>query len=102
MFWVLAIILLFLVEINLLHMSVKRNKVKKLTGEALTNMTTPSKTPSPTAAPKYPDKTVGSDAASSIRKDANKWSEETRAKLFEQGMQIIYGGSGPASAKVRS
>ena len=99
---VVANILLFLMERNLLHMSVKRNKVKKLTGEALTNMTTPSKTPSRTAAPQYPVKTAGSEAAASTRKEANKWSEETRAKLFEQGMQVISGGSGPASAKGRS
>jgi hypothetical protein len=49
----------------------------------------------------YPDKTTGSEAAPSVRKQANDWSEQTRAKLFEQGMQIIYGGSGSAPAKVR-
>ena len=50
----------------------------------------------------YPDKTTGSEAAASVRKQANNWSEETRAKLFEQGMQIIYGGPGPAATKIRS
>ena len=50
----------------------------------------------------YPDKTTGSEAAASVRKQANNWSDDKRAKLFEQGMQIIYGGSGPATAKVRS
>jgi hypothetical protein len=95
-------ILLLSVGTKVLHMPTKRNKVKKLTGEALTNMTTPSKTQSPTAPHPYPHKTVGSDAAATIRKEANKWSEDTRAKLFEQGMQIIYGGTGPGSAKVRS
>jgi len=52
--------------------------------------------------PSYPGKTTGSEAASSVRKQANKWSGETRAKLFEQGMQIIYGGPGPAATKIRS
>jgi hypothetical protein len=65
-------------------------------------MTTPSKNSSSTPATTYPDKTVGSEAAASIRKEANNWSEQTRAKLFEQGMQIIYGGSGSTTAKVRS
>jgi len=50
----------------------------------------------------YPDKTTGSKVAASVRKEANNWSEQTRAKLFEQGMQIIYGGSDNSSAKVRS
>jgi hypothetical protein len=64
-------------------------------------MNKPNKIPQAPTAPSYPDKTTGSEAASSVRKQANNWSEETRAKLFEQGMQIIYGGPGP-SAKVRS
>jgi hypothetical protein len=63
-------------------------------------MTKPkSNQPSPPSS--YPDKTTGSEAAASVRKQANNWSEEKRAKLYEQGMQIIYGGPGPASAKVR-
>jgi hypothetical protein len=50
----------------------------------------------------YPDKTTGSEVAASVRKEANNWSEQTRAELYERGMQIIYGGSGNASAKVHS
>lgn len=50
----------------------------------------------------YPEVTTGSQAAESNRRDANKWSEETRENLFQQGMQIIYGGTGPKSAKFRS
>jgi len=65
-------------------------------------MTTPSKKPVSPSAPQYPEKTTGSEAAASVRKQANGWSEEQRAKLFEQGMQMIYGGSGPTTAKVRS
>ena len=65
-------------------------------------MTKPKKHPQRSRVPLYPDKTTGSEAAASVRKQANNWSEETRAKLFEQGMQIIYGGPGPASAKIRS
>jgi hypothetical protein len=42
----------------------------------------------------YPDKTIGSEIASKVRKDANNWSEKKRAELFDKGMQIIYGGSG--------
>ena len=45
---------------------------------------------------------TGSEAAASVRKQANKWSGEPRAKLFEQGMQIIYRGPGPAATKIRS
>ena len=58
------------------------------------------KTP-PSVAP-YPAETTGSKTAAAVRKHANKWNEETRARLFEQGMQIIYGGSGSATSKVRS
>jgi hypothetical protein len=65
-------------------------------------MTTPSKILPSTSDKTYPSKTTGSEAAAAIRKEANKWDEKTRAELFEQGMQIIYGGSGPTSAKVRS
>ena len=65
-------------------------------------MTTPNKIPLSPSAPKYPQKTIGSEAAASVRKQANGWSEEQRAKLFEQGMQMIYGGTGPTTAKVRS
>jgi hypothetical protein len=49
----------------------------------------------------YPDKTTGSEAASKVRSEANKWSEEKRAALFDQGMQIIYGGH-RTKEKVRS
>jgi hypothetical protein len=65
-------------------------------------MTKPNKNKPSLRTPAYPDKTTGSEAAASIRKQGNTWTEETRAKLFEQGMQIIYGGPGPASAKIRS
>jgi hypothetical protein len=65
-------------------------------------MTKPKQKPRSSAADLYPKKTTGSEAAASVRKQANHWSEEQRVKLFEQGMQIIYGGPGPASAKIRS
>jgi len=65
-------------------------------------MTTPTKNPRPSKVASYPDKTTGSEAAAVVRKLGNNWSEKTRAKLFEEGMQIIYGGPGPASAKIRS
>jgi hypothetical protein len=65
-------------------------------------MTKPKQNPQPSNVSSYPDKTTGSEAAASVRKQANNWSEETRAKLFEQGMQIIYGGPGPAATKIRS
>ena len=65
-------------------------------------MTKPIRNPQPSKVPSYPDKTTGSEAAASVRKQADNWSEETRAKLFEQGMQIIYGGAGPAATKTRS
>jgi hypothetical protein len=65
-------------------------------------MNKPNQNSRPSAVTPYPDKTTGSEAAASVRKNANDWSEETRAKLFEKGMQIIYGGSGSPSAKVRS
>ena len=65
-------------------------------------MTKPKRNPQPSKVPSYPGKTTGSEAAASVRKQANNWSEETRAKLFEQGMQIIYGGTGPAATKTRS
>jgi hypothetical protein len=60
--------------------------------------------PAPNApgVPTYPNKTTGSEAAAAVRKEANDWSEQTRAKLFEDGMRIIYGGSCPSTAKVRS
>ena len=66
-------------------------------------MNKPNKTQQqPASAPAYPKKTTGSEAAASVRKQANGWSEQKRAELFEQGMQMIYGGSGPTAAKVRS
>ena len=65
-------------------------------------MSKPKQKPQHSTVPTYPDKTTGSEAAASVRKQANKWSGETRAKLFEQGMQIIYGGPGPAATKIRS
>lgn len=65
-------------------------------------MTKPNRKRQHSTVPSYPDKTTGSEAAASVRKQANNWSEETRAKLFEQGMQIIYGGPGPAATKIRS
>lgn len=65
-------------------------------------MSKPNKTQQQPAVPAYPKKTTGSEAAASIRKQANAWSEEKRAELFEQGMRMIYGGTGPATSKVRS
>jgi hypothetical protein len=65
-------------------------------------MTKPNTNQPQSASSSYPNKTTGSEAAASVRKQANDWSEQQRAKLFEQGMQIIYGGSGSSSAKVRS
>jgi len=56
----------------------------------------------PAAAAAYPDKTTGSEVAAAVRKQANDLTEAQRAELFNQGMQIIYGGSGTAAAKVRS
>ena len=41
----------------------------------------------------YPDRTTGSEVAAKTRSEANKWSEEKRAALFDRGMQIIYGGT---------
>jgi len=64
-------------------------------------MTKPNKKAKLAGAPAYPDKTVGSETLTFVRKQADDWSEETRAQLFEQGMQIIYGGTASASAKVR-
>ena len=65
-------------------------------------MNKPNKSPQrPPSAPAYPKKTTGSEAAASIRKQANGWSEQKRAEMFEQGMRMIYGGTGPATAKVR-
>jgi len=42
----------------------------------------------------YPDKTTGTEIAAKVRKNGNRWSESKRAQLFENGMQIIYGGTG--------
>jgi hypothetical protein len=62
-----------------------------------------TKTSQPTpSVPAYPKKTIGSEAAASIRKQANGWTEQKRAELFEQGMRMIYGGTGSATFKVRS
>ncbi len=52
-------------------------------------------------APAYPDKTAGSRLAERVRKDANRLTEQKRAHLFDQGIQIIYGGS-PAKKTVRT
>ena len=80
----------------------KRHRyIKHINGRKSAVMTKPQNQKSTGVTP-YPNKTTGSEAAASVRKKANNWSEETRAKLFEQGMQIIYGGTGSASAKVRS
>ena len=64
-------------------------------------MSTANKNQSSRSAPKYPDKTTGSDAAASVRKQANDWSEQKRSELLEQGIRMIYGGNGSAAAKVR-
>ena len=87
---------------NLLRMPTKPNKLPHPTGRKPIVMTTPSKKTVSPSAPEYPEKTTGSDAAASIRKPANDWSEQKRAELFEQGLRMIYGGSGPTTAKVRS
>jgi len=58
--------------------------------------------PQASSVPHYPEKTTGSDTAAAVRKQANGWSESERAALFDRGMQIIYGGTGNAAAKVRS
>jgi len=58
----------------------------------------PASTDRPSA---YPDKTTGGEAAAGVRKAANRWSEQQRSELFDQGMRIIYGGT-RAKEKVRS
>ena len=65
-------------------------------------MTTPSKNTVPSSGSAYPNKTTGSEAAASVRKQANGWSEQKRAELLEQGIRMIYGDTGPATAKIRS
>src|SRR5205814_1693500 len=40
----------------------------------------------------YPDTTKGSEIARRLREQANGLTESKRESLFEQGMQIIYGG----------
>lgn len=46
----------------------------------------------------YPDQTKGSRLAARVRKTASQLSETERAALFNQGMQIIYGGAAPKKA----
>jgi hypothetical protein len=48
----------------------------------------------------YPDRTKGSEIARLVREQANTLTEADRENLFQQGMQIIYGG--PTTEKVRS
>lgn len=84
----------------MLQMKRRTNNVDRETGKNR-NMSAQSK-PSMSGNPRtYPEKTKGSEAASNVRKLGNSWSERKREELFEQGMQIIYGGSGN-KAKVRS
>lgn len=80
----------------------KPHKLIHPTGQKPMVMTTPSKNPVSSSAPKYPEKTTGTEAAATVRKQANDWSEQQRAELLEQGMRMIYGGNGPATSKVRS
>jgi hypothetical protein len=49
----------------------------------------------------YPGVTTGSETVAKARKEANGWSESKRDRLFERGMQVIYGGSG-SNEKIRS
>ncbi len=42
----------------------------------------------------YPDSTSGSVIARRVRSKANTLSEAERERLFNMGMQIVYGGSG--------
>jgi hypothetical protein len=66
-------------------------------------MNKPNKsTQQPSSVPAYPKKTTGSEAAASVRKQANGWSEQKRGEMFDQGMRMIYGGTGPTTAKIRS
>jgi len=59
-------------------------------------MATPKKQAPPTEKDYlYPDKTTGSETAAKARKGANRWTDSKRSQLFETGMQIIYGGTGP-------
>jgi hypothetical protein len=48
----------------------------------------------------YPDSTEGSRTARELREKANTLTETEREDLFQQGMQIIYGG--PNTEKVRT
>ena len=93
--------MLILIAINLLHMTIKRHKFKKSTGGNPIAMKNPlNKIVAAGASESYPKSTNGSKLAAEVRKKANGWSDEKRSALFNQGMQIIYGGSGNCSTKV--
>jgi hypothetical protein len=82
-------------------MSDKSHKLKKSTGGNPIAMNNPKKIV-PAESEAYPKSTNGSKIAAHVRKKANEWPDAKRKELFERGMQIIYGGSGNCSAKVRS
>ena len=46
----------------------------------------------------YPEESAGSRAARKIREQANKLTKEEREALFEQAMQVYYGGAWPKEA----
>jgi|APCry1669192806_1035432.scaffolds.fasta_scaffold45223_3 hypothetical protein len=71
-------------------------------GVKFADMTKPIQNQQPSSTTSYPEKTTGSETAARVRKEANNWSERTRSQLFDEGMQIIYGGNGSGTAKVRS
>jgi hypothetical protein len=79
----------------------KSNKVYSQSSKLATMSDTKKPITHATGVAAYPDKTTGSEVASKVRKEANKWSEEKRAALFDQGMRIIYGGH-RTTEKVRS
>ena len=57
-----------------------------------------SQTSRPQSGDTYPDKTLGSEAASAARKKANRLTDTERENLFQKGMRIIYGGNGTKEA----
>ena len=82
-------------------MSAKSNKLPRSSAGKLLTMNQPKTNPQSPSVSAYPDKTTGSETASTVRKAANRWSEQNRSDLFEQGMRIIYGGT-RSKEKVRS
>lgn len=82
-------------------MADEQNKIKRTTGGIPVAMNNPNKI-IPAESEAYPKTTNGSKIAAQVRKKANGWTDAKRKELFDRGMQIIYGGSGNCSAKVRS